>query len=201
MASCPLVRNRVQGQARDQRPHRVLHLLFRDPLPRAGQAVAGLLPHVGQVHRVDPVRDPSRAAHVLALHARGAAAVLSWPVSSSVPTVIRLRQERAAASSSRAAPNLLTWLIAAASSHDARFSRRCIASGNRSPACSATDQPFREARSLTSAFRYFPACSHVWVRAKHDRSTPSSADRSRSARPAPIVAAAAALDSFASTST
>jgi hypothetical protein len=60
-----------QGQAREQRLHRVIDLLGRDPLPCPGQCVAGLLPHVGQVHRVDPVRDAARAAHVLPLHARG----------------------------------------------------------------------------------------------------------------------------------
>ena len=57
-------------QASDQRLHRVLDVLGRDPLPGAGQRVAGLLPHVGQVHRVDAVRDTARAAHVLPLDAR-----------------------------------------------------------------------------------------------------------------------------------
>ena len=120
----------------------------------------------------------------------------SWPVSSSAPTVIRLRRDRRAASSRPATAYLLTRLIAARSSHEARLSRRCALAGDRSPACSATDQPFRDGRSLTSAFRYFPACSHVCVRAKHDRSSPIRADRSRTARPAPILAAAAALFSF-----
>jgi hypothetical protein len=44
------------------------------------------------------------------------------------------------------------------------------------------------------------ACSHVWVRAKHDLSEPIRADRSRSAVRAPILAAAAALCSFVLTS-
>jgi hypothetical protein len=57
------------------------------------------------------------------------------------------------------------------------------------------DQPFRDGRSLTSAFTYFPACSYVCVRAKQQRSSPSRADLSRTARLAPILAAAAALDS------
>ena len=73
--------------------------------------------------------------------------------------------------------------------------------GDRSPACSPIVQPFRDGRSLASAFMYFPACSHVCVRAKHDRSSPIRADLSRSARRAPILAAAAALSSFVSTST
>ena len=46
----------------------------------------------------------------------------SWPVSSSAPTAIRLRRDRQAASSSPAAAYFLTWDIAAASSHEARFS-------------------------------------------------------------------------------
>src|SRR6202034_4404234 len=116
----------------------------------------------------------------------------SWPVSSSAPTATRLRRDRRAAASSPAAAYLLTWLIAAASSHEARLSSRCDRSGVRSPACSATDHPFRDGRSLARADTYLPACSHVWVRLKHDRSRPSRADRSRTALPAPILAAAAA---------
>src|ERR1017187_10358851 len=59
--------------------------------------------------------------------------------------------------------------------------------------------PVPRGRSLTSAFRYFPACSHVCVRAKHDRSSPIRADLSQSARRAPILASPAALYSFVST--
>jgi hypothetical protein len=94
----------------------------------------------------------------------------SCPVSSSAPTVIRRRRERRAASSRPAAGYFLTWLIAARSSHEARLSSRCDLPGDLSPTCSATDQPFRDGRSLASADTYFPACSHVCVRAKHDRS-------------------------------
>jgi len=68
--------SQAQGQAGDQRLHRVLYLLGRDPLPRGGQRVAGLLPHVRQADGVDAVRDPPSAAHVLPLHARGAALLL-----------------------------------------------------------------------------------------------------------------------------
>ena len=123
-----------------------------------------------------------------------------WPVSSSAPTVIRRRRDRRAASSSPAAAYRLTWLIAAASSHEARFSSRCALPGVRSPACSATDHPFRDGSSLASADTYLPATSHVCVRAKHDRSRPSRADRSRTALRAPILAAAAAPVSFVLTS-
>ena len=124
----------------------------------------------------------------------------SWPVSSSAATVIRRRRDRRAASSSPAAAYFLTWLIAAASSQQARFSSRCDLPGVRSPACSATDHPFADGSSLTSADTYLPACSHVWVRAKHDRSRPVRADRSRTALVAPILAAAAASVSFVLTS-
>ena len=125
---------------------------------------------------------------------------LSWPVSSSAPTAIRLRRPRRAASSSPATACLLTRLIAATSSHDARLSSRCDRSGDRSPACSATGHPFRDGSPPASADTYFPACSHVWVRAKHDRSAPISADLSRSTCWVPILAAAAALESFVLTS-
>ena len=80
MASCPLVRNRrFKGSARDQGLHRVGDVLGRDPLPGPDQRVPGFLPHVGQVHRLHPVRDPPRAAHVLALRARRASALLLLP--------------------------------------------------------------------------------------------------------------------------
>ena len=58
----------VQGQAGNQRLHRVGDVLSRDPLPGSDQRVPGPFPHVGQVHRVDPVRYPPGAAHVLAFH-------------------------------------------------------------------------------------------------------------------------------------
>jgi hypothetical protein len=57
----------------------------------------------------------------------------SWPVSSSAPTAIRFRRERRAAASSPAAAYLLTWLIAAASSREARFGSRCILAGRPVP--------------------------------------------------------------------
>src|SRR5437763_17060469 len=38
--------------------------------------MAGLLPHVAQVHRVDAVRDPARTAYVLPLHPRTGGALL-----------------------------------------------------------------------------------------------------------------------------
>jgi hypothetical protein len=72
--------------------------------------------------------------------------------------------------------------------------------GDLSPACPPIVQPFRDGRSLASAFTYFPACSQVSVRAKHDRSSPIRADRSRTAGRAPILATAAALYSFVLTS-
>src|SRR5579859_3582826 len=119
-----------------------------------------------------------------------------WPVSSSAPTAMRFLRQRRTAPSSPATACFLTWLIAAVSFHDARFSSRCAQSGDRSPQCSAIDQPFRDGSPLASAFTYFPARSHVCVRGKHDLSAPIRAERSRSAARAPILAAAAALCSF-----
>jgi hypothetical protein len=58
-------------------------------------------------------------------------------------------------------PKLLTRLIAAISSHDARFSIRCVRSGTLSPASSAFVYPFRDAKSPASADTYLPACAHV----------------------------------------
>jgi hypothetical protein len=86
-------------------------------------------------------------------------------------------------------------------SHDARLSNRCIRSGLRSPACSAIVHPFRFGISLASADTYLPACCQVCVRAKHGRSRSSSSARFRLARPAPILTAAAAFDSFVLTNT
>ncbi|HEY1819333.1 MAG TPA: hypothetical protein VGG83_05345 [Trebonia sp.] len=120
----------------------------------------------------------------------------SWPVSSSAATVIRRRRDRRAAASSPAAAYRLTWLIAASSSQLARFSSRCDRPGVRSPACSATDHPFTDGRSLASADTYLPDCSHVCVRAKHGRSSPIRADLSRTALRDPVLAAAAAPGSL-----
>jgi hypothetical protein len=140
----------------------------------------------------------TRPAHPMYCRLTPAVAVpaFSCPVSSSAPTVILARRQRAAAWSRPATACRLTWLIAAASSHDTRFSSRCVQSGERSPQYSATVHPLRDGNSLASADRYFPACTHVCVRVKHGRSAPSSTDRSRNARRAPILAAAAALHSF-----
>jgi hypothetical protein len=131
-----------------------------------------------------------------------ASPAFSWPVSSSAPTVIPpFRRPRRAASRRPAAANFLTSLIAASASQDARFSSRWVRSGLRSPACSAIVHPFRFGSSLASADMYLPACCHVSVREKHRRRAPISSARLRTARPAPILAAAAAFDSFVITST
>jgi len=96
---------------------------------------------------------------------------------------------------SPATANRRTTFITAAASQTARLSSRCIRSGARSPARSASVQPFRRGRSLISAAVYLPACSHGSTRAKHGRSSSSSSARFRRPRPAPILAAAAAFDS------
>ena len=61
----------VQRQPHEQGLHRVLEVLAGDPLPGADQRVPGPLPHVRQVHCIDPVGHPARAPQVLAFHARG----------------------------------------------------------------------------------------------------------------------------------
>lgn len=59
------------GQPHRSGPYRVGDVLGGDPLPGADQGVPGLFPHVGQVHSVDAVGDPSGAAHVLAFDPGG----------------------------------------------------------------------------------------------------------------------------------
>ena len=66
----PGAERQVRRQPGDQRLDRVLDVLARDPLPGPDQRVPGALPHVAQVHGVDPVRHPARAPHVLAVGAR-----------------------------------------------------------------------------------------------------------------------------------
>ena len=113
-----------------------------------------------------------------------ASPAFSWPVSSIAPiTRPPRRRPRRAASSSPAAANRRTSLIAASVSHDARFSSRCVRSGDRSPACWAIVHPFRFGSSLTSADTYLPACCHVSVRAKA-RPQPAPSARPVSGRPA-----------------
>ena len=191
-----------QRQAHDQRRHRILDVLAGYPLPRPGQRVPGSLPHIRQVHRVSPVRHPARAPHVLAFHPgrRIPGLLLAGLVDGPDHQPARRRPRRAASSRPFAA-NRRTSLIAASVSHDARFKSRWVRSGVTSPACCAIVHPFRFGISLTSADRYLPACCHVSVRAKHGLSAPISSARFRTARPAPILAAAAASDSFVLTST
>ena len=69
----------IQRQPHDQGLHRVGDVLAGDPLPGADQRVPGPLPHVGQVHGVDPVGHLPRAPQVLALDSRGGLAGLFLP--------------------------------------------------------------------------------------------------------------------------
>ena len=69
----------VRRQAHDQGLHRVLDVLAGNPLPGADQRVPGLLPHVGQVHGVDPVGHLARAPQVLPLDPAGGLAGLFLP--------------------------------------------------------------------------------------------------------------------------
>ena len=203
MASCALsAEPQVQRQSRDQALHGVLDVLGRDPLPRPDQRVPGLLPHVGQVHRVDPVRHAARRSPCTAVSPRRSRTPASPGPSRPAPRPpAGGAADRRAAASSPAAAYFLTWLIAAGLVPRGPVQQPLRPAGVRSPACSAIVQPFRDGSSLTSADTYFPACSHVCVRTKHDRSSPIRADRSRTARRAPILAAAAALSSFVVTNT
>jgi hypothetical protein len=70
---------------------------------------------------------------------------------------------------------------------------RWVRSALRSPTRCAIVQPLRLVRSLTTAPRYLPACSHGSHRTKHSRSRPSSSPRFPAASAAPILAAAAAF--------
>ena len=151
-------------------------------------------------HRVNPVRDPAGAAHVLALHARRRRARLL------LPGLVGRRDHQAPAPPAPPGRGLQPGRrepadLVAAASRDAWFSSRCIRSGDRSPACSAVVRPFRFGSSLASAETYFAGCSHVCVRAKQPRSAPASSARFRTASPAPILAAAAASGSFVLPST
>ena len=202
MASCPLVRNsRSSGRpmTSDVTGSSICSRGIHCRAPTSACPVFSRTQR--QVHRVDPVRHPARAPHVLAFHPGGRLARLLLP-----GLVDRPDHQPAPPAAPRgllqaAAANRRTSLIAASVSHDARFSSRCIRSGVRSPACSAIVHPFRLGSSLTSADTYFPACCHVSVRAKHARSAPISSARFRAASPAPILAAAAAFDSFVLTNT
>jgi hypothetical protein len=69
----------VKRQPGAQGPHRILDVLFGDPLPEPDQRVPGVLPHQRRVHRVNPVRHAVRAPHVLAFDAGSAFAFLLLP--------------------------------------------------------------------------------------------------------------------------
>src|ERR1035441_9166855 len=201
MASCPFVRNRRFSG----RP--VTSDFTGSVMSSAGihwrapaRACPGLSPpHVRQVHRVDAVRDPARAAHVLPFHARGRRNPASPGPSHRAPrpsSAVGATGATGVQSGCRIAPDLAhrrRFVPRGTVQQPLRPSRRLVAG------LLAYRPPVPRGRSLTSAFRYFPACSHVCVRAKHDRSSPIRADLSQSARRAPILASPAALYSFVST--
>ena len=180
--------------AHDQGLDQVRYVFLRDPLPGADLRVPGPGPHVRQVDRVDPVCHPARPPHVLPFHCGSGNAGLFLPVSSIAPITIppRRRLRRAAASRS-AATNRRTWLIAANVSQAARLSSRCVRSGVRSAACWEIVHPFRLDSSLSSADTYFPACSYVCVRTKHDSSSSSSPARFRPPTPGPYPGSSSRL--------
>jgi hypothetical protein len=170
-------------------------VLARDPLPRGDQRVPGALAGVGQVDGGDPIGHLPGAAEIVALDAGRAVTLLDL-----AGLVDRADRQAAAAAeagglSSPATANRRTTFITAPASQTARPSSRCIRSGVRSPARSASVQPLRLGRSLISAAAYLPACSHGSTRAKHGHSSSSSSARFRRPSPAPMLAAAAAFDS------
>ena len=71
--------HQIAGQPHDQGRGRVVDLLTRDPLPAGDQRVPGLLPHIRQVHRGDPVGHLSRAAQIVPLDAGGVLALFDLP--------------------------------------------------------------------------------------------------------------------------
>jgi hypothetical protein len=203
MASCPLVRNRRSSGSP------VTSDVTGSLICSAGihwRAPISACPVASRTYDRCTVLMPLaiRPAHPMYCRFTPAVAVpcFSCPVSSSAPTLMPpCRRLRRAAASRPATANLLISLIAAVSSQAARFSSRCVRSGEASPACSAIVHPFRFGNSLASAATYLPACSHVSVRAKHDFSNSSSSARFFRAWPVAILTAAAAFDSVVFTNT
>ena len=168
----------TRGSAGSARSASGIHCLAPD------QGVPGLLlACAGQVDRVDPVRDPPRAGRVPALHPGGAGALL---------LLARLVQP-----GRRVPPDLAyrrKLVLAGPVQQPLRLARRPVAGV-------LGDRPTVPRRQVTGQrVQVLPACSHVCVRLKRDRSRPVRADRSRTALEAPILAAAAASVSFVLTS-
>jgi hypothetical protein len=89
--------------------------------------------------------------------------------------------------------NSRTAATASVSSQAAWLSSRCIRSGVRSPACSASVHPFLRGRSASSPAKYLPACRHTSRRANATAIRPnSSASFPDASRPASIIDMAAA---------
>jgi hypothetical protein len=192
MASWPLVRKARSDGSRMTRRLTGSSRCSRDPLPGGDQRVPRARACVGQVDRGDPVGHLPGAAEIVALDPGGALTLLDLAGLSIAATARPRRPPGRAAWSSPATANRRTAFIAAAASQTARLSSRCIRSGARSPARSASVQPLRRGRSLISAAAYLPACSHGPTRAKHGRSSSSSSACFRRPSPAPILTAAAA---------
>jgi hypothetical protein len=157
--------------------------------------VPGPLPHIRQVHGIDPDLHAARAPHVLTLDPRSGLPFLSCPDSSSAPIRRPARRpDRRAASSGPDTANRRTTPITANVSQQARFSSRCVRSGARSPTCWAMLQPFRLGRPLLTAPTYFRACSRGSTRANDGLISASSSARFRRPSPAHKLTAAAAFD-------
>ena len=145
MASWPLVRNtRSAGRPMTSDLTGSPICSCRDPLPGGDQRVPGVLPHIRQVHRGDPVGHLARAAQVVPFDPGGVLALLDLAGLIDRPDrqaaaadraggLIQARPRRTGAPppSPRRCPST------------ARLSSRCVLSGVRSPACSAIVHPLR----------------------------------------------------------
>ena len=111
----------------------------------------------------------------------------SCPVSSSAATASSpAGGARCSATNRRITP------IAVVVSHTASLSSRCIRSGVRSPACSASVQEFLRGRSLINPMTYLRACCSGSTRAKQRLNRPCSSPRFSCVSVASTMAAAAA---------
>ena len=133
---------------------------------------------------------PAGAAHVLAFHPGRSTALFLLARLVQRPTVIRLRRDRGllVQPGRRIPPGFLAHrrrlVPRRPVQQPLRLTRRPVARE-----LLATDHPFRDGRPLASADTYFPDPATSGPGRSPDRSSPSSADRSRTALRAPHPAA------------
>ena len=110
-------------------------------------------------HRVDAVRHPARAPHVLAFHPRGGLAGLFLPGLVDRPDHQAPRRRRAAPPPPGPLPRTGVPAHRRGGVPGRTVQQPLCRSGVRSPACWRSVHPFRSGSSLTSAATYFPACA------------------------------------------